>query len=192
MKPSENFHLKYKICVSGAAKTDHCNDPEVLETARKLGKEIAEHDTVLLTGATSGFPLWAAKGAKEVGGFSLGFSPALSEKEHVEKYKLPTEYFDSIFYTGFGYSGRNLILARSADAVIVGCGRIGTVNEFTVAFEDKRPLGILEGSWATDEVVKYIIKEGHRPNDKVVYDSDPKALVEKVLELVQKEKVIEI
>jgi len=186
----ENY-LKFKICISGAAETGHCG-PGVLEKAKELGKEIARQNAILVTGATSGFPLWAAKGAKKKGGFCIGVSPASSEKEHIEKYKLPTEYMDAIFYTGFGYSGRNLLLTRIADAVIVGCGRIGTVNEFTIAFEDYKPTGVLEGDWQTDEVIQHIIKEGHRPNDKVVFDSDPKSLVEKVLELARKEKVVEI
>ncbi|MFH1979115.1 MAG: hypothetical protein ABII97_01905 [Patescibacteria group bacterium] len=192
MEPTDKTYLKYKICVSGAAETGHCNSEEVLEIARELGKEIVRHGAVLVTGATTGFPFWAAKGAKEEGGISIGLSPASSEREHIADYKLPTEYFDIIVYTGFGYSGRNLLLTRSSDAVIVGCGRIGTVNEFTIAFEDEKPLGVLEGPWATDEVVKHIVKEGHRPNDKLVYDADPKQMVEKILELVKKEKVIEV
>ena len=192
MKPSDKSYLKFKICVSGAAETGHCNEPNVLEIAKELGREVVRHNAVLVTGATTGFPFWAAIGAKEEGGFSIGLSPASSEKDHIKNYKLPVDYFDIIVYTGFGYSGRNLLLTRASDAVIIGCGRIGTVNEFTIAFEDEKPTGILEGDWATDEVVKHIIQEGHRPNDKIVYDSDPKTLVEKVLELVRKEAIIEI
>ena len=74
----------------------------------------------------------------------MGISPAQTEQEHVDKYKLPLEYMDLIMYTGSGYSGRNLQLTRTSDAVIVGCGRIGTLNEFTIAFEDDKPIGILE------------------------------------------------
>ena len=183
----DKSYLKYKICVSGAAETGHCG-PDALETAKELGREIIRQGAVLVTGATTGLPLWAAMGAKEEGGFSIGLSPAESEKEHVEFYNLPLSYLDVIIYTGFGYSGRNLLLTRSSDAVLVGCGRIGTINEFTVAFEDKKPIGVLEGSWATDDVIKHIVKEGHRANDKIVYNSDPKTLVEKVLKLVEKEK----
>ena len=61
---------------------------------------------------------------------------------------------DLIMYTGSGYSGRNLQLTRTSDAVIVGCGRIGTLNEFTIAFEDNKPIGVLEGDWPTDELIK--------------------------------------
>jgi uncharacterized protein (TIGR00725 family) len=179
--------LKLKLCVSGAAETGHCG-LGAFEKAKALGREIVLQNNILVTGATTGFPLWTAIGAKEAGGVSIGFSPASTEAEHVEVYKLPLDYLDVIVYTGFGYSGRNLILTRSSDAVFVGCGRIGTINEFTVAYEDRKPIGVLEGDWETDEVIRNIIEKGHRPNPKIVFDSDPKALVERVVELVHKDK----
>jgi len=191
MKPSEHTHLKFKICVSGAAETGHCG-PEALERTKELGKQIAEHKAVLVTGATTGAPFWAAIGAKDAGGFVIGVSPAANEKEHIEKYELPLDYHDLIIYTGFGYSGRNLLLTRSADAIILTCGRIGTLNEFTDAFEDQKPIGVLEGSGGVADEIRDIVENAHRGPGKIVYDSDPKALVEKVLELVRKEKVMEI
>ena len=154
-----------------------------------MGREIANHSAVLITGATTGFPLWSAMGAKGAGGVSIGFSPASSEKEHIEYYNLPVEYMDVIVYTGFGFPGRDLIFTRSVDAMLFGCGRIGTIHEFTIAFEDKKPIGILEADWETDEVIKEILKNGHRANDHIVFDADPKALVERVLELVHKDKI---
>ncbi|RJQ31313.1 hypothetical protein C4572_02680 [Candidatus Parcubacteria bacterium] len=181
-------HLKIKICVSGAAETGHCGI-DALEKGKELGKEIARQGAILVTGATTGFPLWAAMGIKEEGGISLGISPAQTEKEHVEAYKLPLEYMDLIMYTGSGYSGRNLQLTRTSDAVLVGCGRIGTLNEFTIAFEDNKPIGILEGDWPTDELIKKILAESFRENNRIVFDKDPKKLVEKVIELVKKDKV---
>ncbi len=189
MQKLSSSYLKYKICVSGAAETNHCAEG-VLEKGKELGKEIVRHNGVLVTGATSGTPYWAAIGAKEEGGISIGFSPAASEKDHVRKYKMPVDYFDIIVYTGFGYSGRNLLLTRAADAVIFVCGRMGTLNEFTIAFEDSKPLGILLGTGGTADMVQDIIKKSHRPFRKIVYDTDPKKLVEKVLELVQKEKIV--
>ncbi|MEK9209458.1 MAG: hypothetical protein AAB926_01365 [Patescibacteria group bacterium] len=185
---SPHLHLKYKICVSGAAETAHCGE-SATKKAEELGREIAKHNAILVTGATTGFPLWAAKGAKEAGGISIGLSPASSERDHNANFKLPLDYLDMIVYTGFGYAGRNLLLTRSADAVIVGCGRMGTINEFTIAFEDQKPIGVLEGEWETDELVRTIIKDSHRGPGKVVYDSSPKSLVEKILELVKKEKI---
>ena len=139
-----------------------------------------------MTGATTGFPFWAAMGAKEEGGISIGFSPAASEKEHVEVYKLPLDYMDLIIYTGFGYPGRDLLLTRSSDAVICGCGRIGTIHEFTVAFEDGKTIGILEGPWETDDELKDIIAKAHRPNNKIVIGDNPKKIVADVIANVKK------
>ncbi|MBI2640273.1 MAG: LOG family protein [Candidatus Sungbacteria bacterium] len=192
MKPTPHTHLKYKICISGAAETGHCSE-DALEKTKELARQVILHNAVLVTGATTGAPFWAAIGAKDAGGFVIGLSPASSEAEHVKKYRLPVDYHDIIIYTGFGYSGRNLLLTRSADAVLFTCGRIGTVNEFTIAFEDNKPIGVLTSTgWMTDDIIKKIIEEGHRGSGKVVYDDDPKTLVEKVLALVKKEKVVEI
>lgn len=192
MKPSPHTHLKYKIVVSAAAETSHCG-PRALELTKELGREIVLQGAVLITGATTGAPYWAAIGAKDAGGFVIGLSPASSEIEHVKKYRLPLDYHDMIVYTGFGYAGRNLLLTRSGDAVVVSCGRMGTLNEFTIAFEEQKPIGVLTSSdWMTDDIIEKIIKEAHRGNGNVVYDSDPKRLISKVIQLVRKEKLVKI
>lgn len=180
--------MKYKICVSGAASTDHCA-ADTMNKTKELGREIIRQGGVLVTGATIGVPFWAALGAKEENGFSIGLSPAYSELEHVKKYHLPIESFDIIIYTGFGYSGRNLLLTRSSDAVIVSCGRMGTLNEFTIAFEDNKPIGILTGTGGIADEIAEIVDKAHRGERKIVYDSDPKILVQKVIQLIDKEKV---
>ncbi len=42
--------------------------------------------------------------------------------------------FDYLYRIRF--SGRDLLFVRSCDALLIGCGRIGTIHEFTIAFED--------------------------------------------------------
>ena len=187
----KHIHLKYKICVSGAAETGHCA-PDALDKAKILGEEIVKRGAVLVNGATTGFPMWAAIGAKDAGGFTIGLSPAGTEKEHIEHYNLPVDYMDIIIYTGFGYSGRNLLLTKSADAIIVGCGRWGTLNEFTVALEDGKPIGVLEGSGGSTEFIKDIIARSNRGSGNIVYDPDPKNLVDKVFKLIQKLKIDQV
>lgn len=172
------------ISVSGAAEIAHCG-PSVIPIAKEIGREIARQGAQIITGATSGFPMYAAEGAKEAGGVSFGVSPAASKKEHVEVYRLPLKAMDAVIYTGFGFPGRDLMLVRSSDAVIIGCGRIGTIHEFTVAWEANLPLGIMEGEWATDEVIHNIIKNGNRPNPNVIFEKDPKKMVEKLIEMVR-------
>lgn len=162
--------------------------PGICEKAAEIGREIIRQKGILVTGATTGIPYEAAKGAKAEGGMSIGLSPASSEKEHVKKYHLPIDAFDLIIYTGFEYTGRNLLLTRSSDAVIIACGRIGTINEFTIAFEEKRPIGILEDSGGTIDEIRDIVLKAKRGHGKIVYSDDPKELVAKVIEMVKQEK----
>ena len=176
---------KITIVVSGAADIAHCG-PSVIPIAKELGREIARQGCQLITGATSGFPMYTAEGAKEAGGFSFGLSPAASKKEHLETYHLPLKAMDTVIYTGFGYPGRDLMLVRSADAVVIGCGRIGTIHEFTVAWEANMPLGILVGEWPTDEVIRNIIDNSNRQNDGVIFESDPKIMVSKLVAMINK------
>lgn len=176
---------KITISVSGAAEIAHCG-PTVIPIAKELGREIARQGAQLVTGATSGFPMYAAEGAKEAGGFSFGLSPAASKKEHIETYRLPLKAMDAVVYTGFGFPGRDLMLVRSSDAIVIGCGRIGTIHEFTVAWEANMPLGVMVGEWQTDEVIQNIIKNGNRANPYVIFEKDPKTMIAKLIEMVKK------
>ncbi len=176
--------MKYKICVSGAAETGHCTKNS-LSFAKEVGREIARRGCILVTGATSGIPYWAAIGAKEAGGVSIGFSPAVSESEHIKSYHLPTDYFDVIVYTGFNYSGRNLLMTRASDGIIFICGRMGTLNEFTISFEDQKPIGVLEGSGGTADEIRALIAKMHRGPGKIIFDKDPAKLVRKLTKLME-------
>lgn len=187
MKLSRRNQLKYKICISGAADTGHCS-VDAPQKAEEMGREIARRGMVLVTGATVGIPYWAAKGAKEEGGIVIGLSPAASEAAHVKTYKLPTDYHDLIVYTGFEYSGRNLLLIRSADAIITICGRMGTLNEFTIAFEDGKPIGVLEGTGGTADELKGIVNKMHRGPGRVVYSKDINELLDKVVAEIEKDQ----
>jgi uncharacterized protein (TIGR00725 family) len=183
-----DYQKKIVISVSGAAEVSHCG-PEALNIAKELGREIARQGCVLSTGATSGFPHASAQGYKEARGiFSLGLSPAADAKEHTDLYLLPLDSCDVIIYTGFGFPVRDIMLTKSSDAMIIGCGRIGTIHEFTVAFEANMPIGILEGSWATDEVIRDIIRNSNRTNPNIVFDSNPKRMIERLVAMVKEQK----
>lgn len=179
--------LRYKICVSGASETGHCA-PDAFEKAETVGREVAKRGLILVTGATTGIPYWAAKGAKAEGGIVIGLSPAASKAAHMKTYRLPTDYHDLIVYTGFEYSGRNLLLTRSSDAVIIICGRIGTLNEFTIAFEDEKPIGVLEGTGGTADFLRDLVGRSHRGPGKIVYANDPAELIDRLLVIIEAEE----
>ena len=180
-------YLKYKVGVSGSALDNNCG-PDAFKKAYQIGKAIAKEKAVIVTGDTTGIPYEAAKGAKAAGGISIGLSPASSKLEHIKKYKLPTDYMDLVIYTGFEYSGRNLLFIRSCDAVIFVCGRVGTLNEFTIAFEDKKPIGILTNTGGITDEIEHILEVARRGGGKVIYNEDPTTLVHKLLEMVHKEE----
>ena len=81
------------------------------------------------------------------------------------------------------------MLIRSSDAVVIGCGRIGTIHEFTVAWEANMPLGVLVGEWATDEVIQNIIKNSDRQNPNVIFEKNPKIMIEKLIKMVRKQEI---
>jgi uncharacterized protein (TIGR00725 family) len=183
--------LKYSICVSGAASGDTVEADA--ELATELGKAIAENDHILTTGATVGLPYYAAMGAKEAGGMSIGFSPAVSLREHLRKYRLPSDCFDFINFTGLNYVGRDLYLVQSSDAVITVGGRFGSLHEFTSALEAHKPCGILTKSGGTADEIPVLMKVLQPPDESlVIYDEDPERLVHKIIKhLDQKYKDIE-
>ncbi len=175
--------MQYKIAVSGSANNNCAKG--AFKKAYEVGRQVALHGCVLISGATIGVPEWATRGAKSAGGISIGLSPAVSKQAHVHTYHLPTRYMDLIIYTGFDYSGRNMLMTRSADAVIVVCGRIGTLNEFTTAFEDKRVVGVLTKTGGVESDIDHILKLAKRGRKRIVFDDDPKKLVEKVIQHIR-------
>jgi hypothetical protein len=175
--------VRYQICVSGAASGDTVSASHQL--AFDLGKSIAEAGMTLTTGATVGLPWFAAQGAYSVKnreGVSVGFSPASSFREHVAVYKLPTVEFDYINFTGMAYVGRDVHLVRSSDALITVGGRMGSLHEFSTALESRKVCGVLLGSGGLADYIPTLLENIDAPGSKdVIYDTDPKRLVEKVI-----------
>lgn len=177
--------LKYNICVSGAAKGDSVNFAKSL--AKAVGVQVVEQGHIVLTGATTGLPYHAAKAADQLeDGYmtSLGFSPAASRIEHVNKYKLPTDAYGSIVYTGFGYMGRDVLLVRSSDALVMVGGRLGTLNELMIALEEKTPVGILVGSGGMTDEVENVLKAAKRNRSGIIFDDDPATLVSRLTQMI--------
>ena len=171
---------KYQICVSGAAQGQTVEYAHQL--AYVLGATIAKHGHVLLTGATSGLPQYAAAGAHEGNGISIGFSPASTYREHIKSYRLPFEEFDYINFTGMDYVGRDIHLVRSSDAVITVGGRMGSLHEFSTAMESHKVCAVLTGSGGLADFVPTILEriESHGKAD-IIFDVDPERIVKRVI-----------
>lgn len=175
--------LRYSICVSGAASGETVKTAAGL--ARRTGAAVAKSGHILTTGATVGLPYYAAMGARAVGGMSIGFSPAVSLREHLRKYRLPSNCYDFINFTGLHYVGRDLYLVQSSDAVITIGGRFGSLHEFTSALEAHKPCGILIGSGGTADQIPKLVEALELPEDSlVIYDDDPDRLVKRITDIL--------
>lgn len=154
--------------------------------AEELGTALARKGFQVVTGAGQGLPLKAAQAAKKAGAKVYGISPWENADEHSKKQSDQNGVFDFISYTGFGMKGRNVILIRSADAVAMVGGAMGTLNEFTVAFDEGKIIGVLEGSGGSSDIVKNVAPLGRDRGARIIYSNDPKKLVEEIAKLLEK------
>lgn len=169
---------KLQIGVMGGAFR---STSKALEASYEIGKEIARRDAVLVTGGTTGIPYKAAQGAKEVGGLSIGISPAVDRKEHVEKFGKPTDAYDVLIFTGMGYSGRNPINIRACDGIVYIGGESGTLNEFTIGLYEARVLGVLEGVGGITDKIRTLMDEFKTDHgSRIIYDTNPNNLVQRI------------
>ena len=126
--------------------------------AESLGRAIVDQDCILITGETTGLPELVAQAVRKYGGFTVGISPAHSFEEQQERYGLPRQGSDVVIYTGFGYKGRNVINIRSSDIVVILRGSIGTLNELTIAYDEGKIIGILEGTGGVADHVRELVQ----------------------------------
>lgn len=170
--------MKIAVCGSGQIL-----DKKVAEKAKAIGKEIALLGHTLITGACHGYPNEAAKEAFADKGKVIGYSPAKNKKEHIEKYKFPAENFSEIIFTGKGIPDRNLDIIRKSDAVIFIGGKVGTLNEFTIAMHERKKIGVLLETGGISgmlrDIAEIINKNGEKEN--IVYEKDEKKLIRNIL-----------
>ncbi len=119
-------------------------DKDLLLKAEEVGRLIAGQKAVLVCGGLGGVMEHACKGAKAAGGMTVGILPQ-DEKGH------ENQYVDVPIATGLGV-GRNVIIARTADALIAVGGEYGTLSEIAFALQLGKPVvGI--NSWDIKGVV---------------------------------------
>lgn len=174
-----------KIAICGASLPPF--DKTISKKAYEIGKEIAISNHVLRCGGCWGYPYEAAKGAFENKGEVIAISPAKNKQEHANHYKFPTQNFTEIDYTGLGIPGRNIPLVVNSDAIIIISGQIGTLNEFTIAFHQKKAIGVLERSGGITNIIEEIARICKKvgEEDKIIHDKEPKDLVRKLAKLNQ-------
>jgi uncharacterized protein (TIGR00725 family) len=173
--------MKIKIGMMGSAE----EMPEAIDKGTDLGRAIAARDAILLTGATTGLIHAIGNAAREAGATHIGISPAHDRGEHTGRYALPLDACDAIVYTGFGLKGRNVVLVRSCDIVIFIAGSIGSLNEFTIAYDEGKVIGCLTGTGGVaDEIERLTRVFQKKTKSQILYDNDPARLIDKCLSAV--------
>jgi uncharacterized protein (TIGR00725 family) len=156
------------------------------QKAYEMGRAIAEHDCVLVTGACPGLPYESVRGCHHAGGMIVGISPAMNLQEHITKYASPYLEFDVLIYTGDGLMGREVTGIRSCDIVILIGGRSGTLGEFSIAYDEGKLIGVLEGTGGVADHVNDIIRiVAKKTGAALVTDADPHRLMTRLLHAYQ-------
>jgi uncharacterized protein (TIGR00725 family) len=120
-------------------------DGKTLKAAETVGRLIAKKGALLVCGGLGGVMEAAAKGAKAEGGTTVGILPQ-TEKES------SNPYIDIPVATGFG-EGRNVVIVRTADALIAVGGEYGTLSEIAFALKmGKTVVGL--NTWDIKGVIK--------------------------------------
>ena len=173
--------MRTKVGVMGSAAPESTRletGSTLVEKAERLAHVIAGKDVVLLTGATTGIVYVVGKTAHDAGCFHIGISPGSNEHEHVEMYKLPLDACDAIVYTGFGLKGRNVVLVRSCDIVLFVAGAMGSLNEFTIAHDERKVIGCLTGTGGVADDSEYLLQKFGKPSTaRVFMNEDPEKLL---------------
>ena len=119
--------------IIGVIGESNCT-PELANEAEEVGREIARRGAILICGGLGGVMAAACQGAKAAGGQTVGVIP--TDRGDGEP---PNPNVDIPIYTGLGQA-RNIIIVKSAQAVVAVGGRYGTLSEIALALSHGIPV----------------------------------------------------
>jgi uncharacterized protein (TIGR00725 family) len=149
--------MKRIIGVIGGRRTEK----SLLKEAEEAGRLIAQNGAALVCGGLGGVMEAASRGAKAEGGLTVGILPQNDAKE-------ANQFIDIPIVTGLGI-GRNVIIARTADAFIAVGGEYGTLSEIAFALQMGKPVagiktwdikGVIPAQNAVDAIEKILAALG--------------------------------
>ncbi len=122
------------IGVVGASRPDR----KAASDAYEVGRLLARRGAALVCGGLGGVMAEAARGARGEGGLTIGVLPGDSRHQ-------ANPHIDIPIVTGMGYA-RNIIIVRTAHALIAVGGAYGTLSEIAYALNLNVPIVGL-GTW---------------------------------------------
>jgi len=112
--------------------------PKATEDAEAVGRLVAQAGAVLVCGGLGGVMEAACRGAKSAGGLTIGILPGGDRIE-------ANPFVDVAVVTGMG-TARNVIVVRTADALVAVDGSFGTLSEIAHALDQGKRVVSLS-SW---------------------------------------------
>lgn len=106
--------------------------PEEASAAEVIGAELAGAGALVVCGGLGGVMAAACRGATSAGGTTLGLLPGTERAD-------ANEWVTVAVPTGLG-EGRNVLVARAADAVVAVGGAYGTLSEIALALRARTPV----------------------------------------------------
>ena len=143
--------------------------PEEARLAEEVGQELARKGAVLICGGLGGIMEAACKGASAEGGLTIGILPGGSRQAANQYVQIPV-------VTNLG-EARNVIVVKSAEAVIAVGGGYGTLSELGHALRNGIPV-IGLNTWS--------LSRKEQPDNAIVLARDPADAVAKALNLINK------
>jgi hypothetical protein len=154
------------IAVIGGSQ---CSKKEA-QMAEEVGRELARRGAILVCGGLGGIMRAACKGASAAGGTTVGILPGESRQSANPYVQIP-------IVTGLG-EARNVIVVKSAQAVIAIGGSYGTLSEISHALKNGIPL-IGLNTWS--------ISRNGRQDKSIILAQSPTEAVSQALELARSE-----
>ncbi len=106
--------------------------PEIDELGEQVGRELAKRGATIVCGGLGGVMAAACRGAKSVGGATIGILPGNDRSD-------ANPWVDVPICTGLGYA-RNVIVVKTGRAVVAVGGAYGTLSEIGHALVDGIPV----------------------------------------------------
>ena len=141
--------------------------PEEARLAEEVGCEIARQGATLICGGLGGVMTAACKGASAEGGTTIGILPGNSRRAANPYVQIP-------IVTNLG-EARNVIVVKSAQAVIAIAGSYGTLSEIGLALRSGIPV-IGLNTWS-------LSRDG-KPDNSIIQAQNPADAVSKALNLI--------
>ena len=148
-----------------------CSSAEA-KLAETVGELLAQQGVTVICGGLTGVMEAVCRGAKSKGGLTIGILPG-------EDSSMANPWVDIPVLTGLG-EARNVVVVKSAQAVIAIGGRYGTLSEIAYALKSGIPV-ISLNTWS--------LSRNEREDDSIIRVQSAIEAVDKAVALARKHKM---